>query len=154
MPPHANNDKLDLKPFLYGIEDRMDWAVDHIHYESPDLTADVKATLQFRKNSTGFTVKGFIKGKAQAPCQNCLAQKWVDFEHEIDEIYVLQSIGKQKDKEHQVQLLDEDFFELVNPMHPFDVLDLVRQCVILNLPTFVACEFEMDECPDAVFEEG
>ena len=144
--------KLDLRPFLYGRDPQLIWHFDAIEFDTPELVAVVDVDLKLVKDSTGFVVKGQLKGQGKVPCQNCYATLWATFEGDVLEHYVLTSIGKEKDKAHQVELLEEDFYEVVNPLHPFDLWDLVRQCVILMLPAFKPCEFSLDECPNAITE--
>jgi uncharacterized metal-binding protein YceD (DUF177 family) len=142
--------KLDLRPFLYGRDPQMLWQFDAVDFDTPELVAVVDVDLKLTKDTTGFVVKGTLKGKGKVPCKDCYATLWSDFEGDVLEHYVLESIGKEKDKAHQVELLEEDFYEVVNPLHPFDLWDVVRQCVILMLPAFKACEFTLDDCPNAI----
>jgi uncharacterized metal-binding protein YceD (DUF177 family) len=142
--------KLDLRPFLYGRDPQMLWQFDAVDFDTPELVAFVDVDLKLTKDTTGFVVKGTLKGKGKVPCKDCYATLWSDFEGDVLEHYVLESIGKEKDKAHQVELLEEDFYEVVNPLHPFDLWDVVRQCVILMLPAFKACEFTLDDCPNAI----
>jgi hypothetical protein len=144
--------KLDLRPFLYGRDPQLLWQFDAVEFDTPELVALVDVDLKLNKDTTGFIVKGTLKGKGKVPCKDCYATLWSDFEGDMLEHYVLESIGKEKDKAHQVELLEEDFYEVVNPLHPFDMWDVVRQCVILMLPAFKPCEFSLDDCPNAVSE--
>lgn len=144
--------KMDLRPFLYGRDEQLPWVFESVVFDTPELVAEVEVNLRFIKESTGFVIKGRLSGKGKVPCQNCYATLWSDFEGDVLEHYVLNSIGKEKDKSHQVELLEEDFYEVVNPTHPFDIWDVVRQCVILMLPALKACEYPLDDCPDAIFD--
>jgi hypothetical protein len=142
--------KIDLRPFLYGRDAVMPWSFEAVAFDCPELVATVEVELQLVKDSTGFVIKGRLSGQGKVPCKNCYATLWADFEGDISEHYVVDSIGKEKDKAHQVELLAEDFYEVVNPLHPFDLWDVIRQCVILMLPTLKTCPFALDDCPDAL----
>jgi hypothetical protein len=144
--------KLDLRPFLYGRDPQLLWHFDAVEFDTPELVAVLDVDLKLTKDTTGFVVKGKLSGKGKVPCKDCYATLWSDFEGDVLEHYVLESIGKEKDKAHQVELLEEDFYEVVNPLHPFDLWDVVRQCVILMLPAFKPCEFSLDDCPNAITE--
>jgi uncharacterized metal-binding protein YceD (DUF177 family) len=144
--------RLDLRPFLCGKDTQLPWKHETMAFDTPELVANISADLAFQKNTTGFRIKGRVTGQGKAPCQSCLATRWHALDETIDEIYVLKQYGKQKDKESQVELQEHDFYEVVDPMHPFDVVDVVRQTAILGLPLFTICPFALDDCPDAVFE--
>jgi hypothetical protein len=115
--------KLDLRPFLYGRDPQLLWHFDAVEFDTPELVAVLDVDLKLTKDTTGFVVKGKLSGKGKVPCKDCYATLWSDFEGDVLEHYVLESIGKEKDKAHQVELLEEDFYEVVNPLHPFDLWD-------------------------------
>ncbi len=132
---------LDLRSFLYGTAPKLTWFQETILFDTPELNATVQASLTFLKTTTGFRVKGVLEGVAQAPCQSCIGTTEVTVNETFVEEYVLNTIGKEKDKETQAELLHEDFYEVFNPSQPFDVLDLVRQWVVVSLPGFAPCSY-------------
>lgn len=138
--PHAA-EMLDLRPFLFSKAHRMEWYQPHVMFDTPELVATLSVTLRFIRSATGFRIEGHLEGNAEVLCQNCTGRTEHAFTETFTEHYVLNTIGKEKEKEHQVQLLGEDFYEVVNPIHPFDVLDLVRQCAVVALPLYAPCSY-------------
>jgi uncharacterized metal-binding protein YceD (DUF177 family) len=148
---------LDLRPFLHGTAQKLEWQQDVLVFDTSELEATVEACLVFTKTHAGFRVTGKLQGTAQTPCQRCNGNTDVSFEESFSEVYVIHTIGKEKDKESQIELLEEDFYEVFNPIYPFDVLDLIRQWVVVGLPAVAPCAFvetledAPDGCPNAVF---
>jgi hypothetical protein len=149
------SEKLDLRPFLFSKAYRMEWHQPKVVFDTPELVAMLDVKLQFIRSEVGFRVEGELEGVAEVLCQDCTGRTEVDVSETFIEHYVLDNIGKEKEKEQQVELLGEDFYEVVNPIHPFDVLDLVRQCTVVTLPYLAPCSYvdvrstAPDACPNA-----
>ncbi len=113
--------------------------VDELALENPHfrLSGDVRVTGEIRKGSAQVDVTGLINAPAEVDCTRCLEPVSRDLTIEVAASFVA-SENFASDKEREVSHEDLDVDVLDGDR--LDLIQLVREQIVLNFPEQVFCE--------------
>ncbi len=117
--------KFSVSPDAIDLED-----------ETAKLKDDVRVEGKLIKGIAQTNVQGEISGKVEAECSRCLQAARIHLEFPFDAVFVT---AENYTNEKEAQLRANDLEVSVFEGDKIDLTELVREQILLNLPTKVFC---------------
>ncbi len=105
--------------------------------EQPRLAGEAVVAGRARRKGDEVSVSGMIRGGVEAPCDRCLRAVSLPLEVEFDVSYLPRGAEAKSGEESELQ--SEDLVTSVYEGEHLDVDELVREQLLLALPTSVRC---------------
>lgn len=116
-----------------------------------DFSAPLHATLDIERLGTTFRMHARFETEVEFECGRCVEMKQVPVVCEDDWVFMLRSEFDSKYAGEEVELLEEDLDVTFYDGDEIDLNEVIREAILLELPTFARCEDGDPEC-DAAFE--
>lgn len=108
-----------------------------LNEETARVAGKLEVTGTAQKNEAGAVVKGRIAGKLEINCDRCLKLLETDFEIQFEDDFVTLDVYKQSAENHEIRGADLDVS--IYDGERIDIADLVREQILLNLPSHQLC---------------
>ncbi len=118
------------------------------NYEFEDLPTKgpVYTVALVELDSTGLTVSGRFHATVEEPCDRCYEPYEREIRESFEEDFVFNHYIE-ADRPGEVELNEEDFYEVIDPEGELDLKDLIRQLIVMGMQQDRLCSRETCDIP-------